>query len=163
MKRSIFTYLALAISALAAGALVYGYLRPQLLSGSSWNNSPALQTILLISGFLPDFLHTYAFILLTFITLGVTSKYSLHISMAFWLLVESLFEIGQHPFFSHFFARLEAFASGSFFPIPFVTGYFLHGTFDPLDLSAIFLAALAAFFTTRYFQNQEHSYEQIHF
>ena len=102
-----------------------------------------------ISGQLPSFFHTYAFILLTFIVLGTLSRFNLYLSISLWATVEVLFEMGQHDLFNHsivdiipdWFERIPVFDISD--------NYFLHGTFDPLDLLAIAIASVCAWLTVQ--------------
>lgn len=159
MKSSSYIYLVLGNIALLFGWLIYYLFRPKLLPGKLEIEFFSISPVVVLSGVLPEFLHTYAFILLTYVALGVMSKTNLYISMAIWLVLESLFEIGQHPLFSHFFSYLETSVFAPQSPARFVTRYFLHGTFDPLDLMAIMIATLAAYYTAHYFQPQDHCHE----
>lgn len=54
-----------------------------------------------ISGLLPSFFHTYTFILLTYLMLGVSSRFNLYLNIAVRSIVEVLFETGQHALFKH--------------------------------------------------------------
>ena len=64
-----------------------------------------------------------------------------------WWVLDSLVELGQHAAISPVITGvLPAWFEG----VPFLenTGpYFTHGTFDPLDLAAIAVGAVAAYFT----------------
>lgn len=96
-----------------------------------------------LGGVLPDFLHVFAFILLT--AAVVPGPPRIVSICLFWLGIEALFEIGQHP------ALAPAIAAAlptwlEHFPILDRTaGYFLHGTFDWGDIVAIALGALTAY------------------
>jgi hypothetical protein len=99
-----------------------------------------------LGGWLPGFAHVYAFGLLTAMLLGTTRRAAVS-GCALWWLIDSLFEIGQHPSLSPY---LVAATPAWFGGIPFLenTGaYFAHGTFDYVDLAAIALGALAAWMT----------------
>jgi hypothetical protein len=93
---------------------------------------------------LPEFAHVYASSLLTALLLG-SSRRALLASCLTWWAIDSLFEIGQHPLISpHFVAVVPNWFAG----IPLLENtapYFVHGTFDPWDLGAIALGAVAAF------------------
>ena len=102
-----------------------------------------------LGGQLPSFLHSYALILLTFIVLGTYSKFNLYLSIALWSMVEVLFEMGQHDLFKRSFIDV---IPGWFEYIPVLDisdNYFLHGTFDPLDLLAIAIASVCAWLTVQ--------------
>ncbi len=123
----------------------------------SWNSVHTL--VAEFSGQLPSFLHTYAFILLTFLVLGTSSRFNLHLSIALWSIVEILFETGQHILFkSSFIDMIPAW----FELVPVLnstTHYFLYGTFDPLDLLAIAIASVFALLTVRMVQVKEFYHE----
>lgn len=107
-----------------------------------------------ISGQLPSFLHCYAFILLTFLVLGTSSKFNLYLSISLWAMVEVLFEMGQHDLFKRSFTDI---IPGWFERIPVLDisdNYFLHGTFDPLDLLAIAIASVCAWLTVQLAQGK---------
>ena len=95
---------------------------------------------------LPSFLHIYVFILLT---TAVTSKQINYIRYVcfFWLVVEVLFEFGQQhdiaivlanhiPEWFHHYIWLET-----------IPVYFLHGTFDPMDILSLILGMCFAYVT----------------
>lgn len=139
----------IAVGALAVGALVYVldrpaatvYLLPQSFSFAAghhiWFGA--------LGGHLPEFVHVYAFILLT-LAVGSWPARVWPIC-GFWWLVDSLFELGQHPELA---PRIAAALPAWFQHIPVLdhtANYFLHGTFDPLDLVAIALGTLLAYVT----------------
>lgn len=140
-------YALIAAAALGAGSLVYlldrspgnVYFLP-LAWGSgygSWFGA--------LSGVLPAFLHVYAFILLTAAVVSARARV-LSICL-FWLGIDTLFELGQHATLA---PALAAALPARFEQIPMLersVGYFLHGTFDPWDLTAILVGTLAAYCT----------------
>jgi hypothetical protein len=97
---------------------------------------------------LPDFLHLYAFILLSCALLQPRRAAILGITLV-WLLIEVGFELGQHPAAAvHIVSVIPAWFSH----IPVLentAAYFTHGRFDPLDLIAMLLAAIAGYLTVR--------------
>ena len=96
---------------------------------------------------IPDFVHPYAFILLT-VVFAPWSRRLLAMCICWWA-IDSFFEIGQHSMVS---TRIAAVLPEWFQKVPVLDGtrdYFLHGTFDPLDLLAITLGCVAAYFTVR--------------
>jgi hypothetical protein len=99
-----------------------------------------------ISGQFPAFIHVFAFTLLTTGLLGCRSRGAFLVCM-FWLAINGLFEVGQivenTPMAND---------SGAFNAVfgPGVLGdFFRFGTFDPLDLLAMALGAVAAFVVCR--------------
>ena len=139
----------IALGALALGTLVYMldrpaatvYLLPQALSLARGHHL----WFGVLGGHLPEFLHVYAFILLT-VAVSPWPGPAWPIC-AFWSTVDSLFEIGQHPAIApHIAAALPAW----FQHVPILdntANYFLRGTFDPGDLVAIAVGTLMAYLT----------------
>ncbi len=93
---------------------------------------------------LPTFAHVFAFSLLTIALVGGAKRAAITVCLG-WFLVEAAFELGQHPALAlalvtampPWFAGLSILNQSA--------SYFLHGTFDPLDMLAIALGALAAY------------------
>lgn len=91
---------------------------------------------------LPAFLHVFAFSLMTGGILACGIKGSLVVAGG-WLLTDAAFELGQK-----FPAWADAIIPHWFDTFPVLESariYFLAGTFDPLDLIAMALGALAAY------------------
>ncbi len=93
---------------------------------------------------LPTFTHIFAFCLLTAVVLSHAKRTAVTVCLG-WFLVDAGFEMGQHP-------QVAGWLSSSvpqwFEHIPVLdrtASYFLHGTFDPLDMLAIASGALAAY------------------
>lgn len=100
-----------------------------------------------IGNYLPAFLHVYAFILLTVVVFAKSHRQIL-IICAGWLIIDSLFEIGQVDFIAE---SIASHTPGWFTGVPFLentSNYFLMGTFDILDLLSIAAGTLAAYITT---------------
>ena len=124
------------IAVLAMGALVYSLERPAdsvlfLPAALSLHDG---QTYLppLLGGPLPSFLHSLAFSLMTAAMLGPGPR-NAALACAAWAAINTLFEFSQYPLFAN------------------LTGVGMAGIFDPLDLMAALLGALAAFgITWRY-------------
>ena len=137
--------LALAGLALLLGVAVYGLDRPPgsaWFLPAAWSLAGSARPLGVIAGQLPEFLHVFAFSLLTAALLPETRRAAWS-ACATWWLIDSLFELGQHPKL----APLLATATGGLRGIPLLEhtpGYFTHGVFDPLDLLAIATGALAA-------------------
>lgn len=145
------------LAALALGTLVYlldrpaasVYLLPNAMSLARGHHP----WFGMFGGHLPEFVHVYAFILLT---LAVSPWPARVVPICFfWWAVDSLFEIGQHPAIApHIAATLPAW----FQHIPILdntANYFLLGTFDPGDLAAIVLGTLAAYLTIGFICRKE--------
>lgn len=147
----------IAIGALILGALVYMFDRPAatayLLPGAlsfSGGHYPVFGTL---GGDLPEFVHVYAFILLT-VAISPWPARVLPIC-GLWWVVDSLFEIGQHPVIAQ---TIAAAMPNWFRRIPIldhIANYFLRGTFDPADLVAVALGAVSAYLTIRLIRKSE--------
>lgn len=98
-----------------------------------------------LAGSLPSLLHVYAFILLS-VAVSPWPRRVVPIC-GFWWLVDTLFEVGQHPALApHIVAALPAWFQHV--PVLDNTGaYFLRGHFDPWDLAAVTAGTLAAYLT----------------
>lgn len=151
-------YALIAATAIAAGVLVYAFDRSSesiyflpdaFASGSGWFGA--------FGGVLPAFLHVYAFILLTGAVIPESARrFSICL---FWLGIETLFELGQHASIApSIAAALPVWLE----PVPILgrtASYFLHGTFDPWDLAAIFVGTLAAYRTLTVIAQRDASHE----
>jgi hypothetical protein len=96
-----------------------------------------------IGNSLPDFLHTFSFIMLTAGLLSWGKRGSLVICL-FWFFIDLIFEL-----FQRFNGLPLKILPGWFQGIPFLENtenYFRQGTFDLLDLIAITLGAVTACF-----------------
>ncbi|MCW9013687.1 MAG: hypothetical protein OQL06_07875 [Gammaproteobacteria bacterium] len=90
---------------------------------------------------IPSFLHIYAFILLSTAVISA-NIITLRLICIFWLVVELLFEIGQQPSMTDSIIDI--------LPDWFnhaIANYFIYGHFDMLDVSALILGVIAAYFT----------------
>ena len=99
-----------------------------------------------IGNSLPDFLHVFSFILLTAGLLSWRKRGSLVICLG-WFSIDFVFEL-----FQKFNALALRMIPGWFKGIPFLENtenYFKQGTFDFLDLIAIGLGTLTAYFVLR--------------
>lgn len=138
-----------AAGALALGLLVYLADRP---AGSAWllpwagvlqahpGGAP-------LAPWLPTALHAFAFALLS--ALVLPPRRSLHtLACAGWVLVDQLFELGQHPALAAPLSRgLEALLPPAVAEP--LTRYFRAGTFDTADLAAALLGGGAAWLLLR--------------
>jgi len=147
----------IAIGALTVGALVYmldrpaatAYLLPGALSFSGGHH-PVFGAL---GGHLPEFVHVYAFILLT-VAISPWPARVLPVC-GFWWAVDSLFEIGQHPVIA---PTITAALPNWFRRIPIldhIANYFLRGTSDPADLVAVALGTVSAYLTIRLIRKSE--------
>lgn len=89
---------------------------------------------------LPDFIHPFAFILLTGAFSGATGRKAAAISL-FWFLINIIFELGQK-----FTETAVLFIPGIFSEISWLGSldtYFKNGTFDISDITAITAGSFA--------------------
>ncbi len=151
MKHCRWTYFQIALISLMAGYFVYLLFRPGpaiiAIPHSIEHWRITIDWLVPLTGALPEFLHTYAFILLTYVVLGVGNKSHLFISVISWLVIEVLFELGQHPLISKFIDTVVFSADKVNSLESIVRNYFIHGTYDIYDLLAILLACITAVFT----------------
>lgn len=97
-----------------------------------------------IGNYLPDFLHAFAFCLLTIGVLG-GGKRVIQLTCLSWLLIESLFELGQQETVAN---AIVPIIPKWFDQIPLLentAAFFTTGRFDPLDLLAFFLGVSVAY------------------
>jgi len=125
-----------AAAALALGACVYSFLRdappalPQLLHYPVH----AARRFAAVTGALPTFAHVWAMTCLTAAVAGRHSRTAAWAGVA-WAAIDIAFELGQLPRIA---AQLAAWCAplAGVGPIDRFVSFFLHGTFDPLDLTA---------------------------
>ncbi|MBI3772848.1 MAG: hypothetical protein HY272_09140 [Gammaproteobacteria bacterium] len=108
---------------------------------------------------LPSFLHTFSFVLISVGIIGCR-RLSKVIAIAWmWIGVELLFELGQHPALRVMFAdALPAW----FEQVPIfdqTARYFMRGTYDALDVTAIFAAAGLAILAIQLLRSKGERYE----
>ena len=99
-----------------------------------------------LGGYLPAFIHVYAFTLLTVLVAAPSRAHALAICL-FWLVVDSAFEFAQIGVVAR---AVADHVPGWFAGIPFLDNtsrYFLAGTFDVLDLYSIAAGSFAAYLT----------------
>ena len=96
-----------------------------------------------IGGSLPECIHVFSFIMITAGLLFCNRRGYLIICLS-WFLLDAAFEVGQH-----FTTWPSKIIPDWFTGIPFLEtteSYFLHGTFDFIDLAAIGFGAMIAYF-----------------
>lgn len=113
-----------------------------------------------IGYYLPTFIHTLAFILLTAAVVHPSRIQMIFICIS-WLVIEALFEVAQISLIAQWIANH---VPSVFLGIPFLentTAYFIHGTFDYLDLVSILAGAVTAYLATQLSQieNKYHVHE----
>jgi hypothetical protein len=138
------------LAALVLGSLIYIVDRPPHQTYFVYNSPIDISLFRVIPNLfgsigsnLPSFIHVFSFILITASLLFCTKRGYFVICLS-WFLVDFTFELGQR-FYLCFLGRIPDWFTG----IPFLektANYFLHGTFDPVDLAAITLGTLIAYF-----------------
>jgi hypothetical protein len=136
------------LTALAAGFLLYLGNRPSDTyfvsalgldnSPHSWNQ-PFLRTV---GGFLPSFLHVFAFSLLLGGLLGCRKTGCLIICCG-WFFTNVLFELGQR--YASSVSKIVPEWFEGLFILENAKSFFLRGTFDPFDILASLVGAVAAY------------------
>ena len=129
------------ITALAAGAMVYVLDRPVGIF-SFFEKGYAGVTFGPAGDWLPDALHPFAMALICAGTAGGKPK-SLRFWAVFWGCVGLWMEAGQY-----YGERAASLLPPAFHSMPFlhrIGDYFIHGTFDPMDVMGIVLGSAAAF------------------
>jgi len=149
-RRSEVSLLALALLLLTTGIMVYlldrgaaVYFLPDWAAG---HTGPTIFGPL--GDYLPTFIHTLAFILITAAVLRPWSKLLPGICAA-WFFIESLFEVGQLATHD---SRIVAAVPAGFDGVPVLeatANYFIRGTYDPLDLVSIGLGGVIAYAVIR--------------
>jgi len=149
------------VAVLGVGVLVYVVDRPAGATALPENLTffqPTIRFFGVLGQSLPSFVHVFAFSVLTTALLGASRRVAIA-ACAGWALVNAAFEFGQHPLIA---ARLSQLTPSWFGNIPILArtqGYFLYGTFDPLDLLFIALGALSAYLLMKRMQLWRVSHE----
>lgn len=96
-----------------------------------------------LGGWLPTWAHTFAFSLLTAAVLPPRSA-ARYGGCAVWCTLNLAFEIGQHPQLGGPLAQTLQAGFGNGAPVRRLAAYFVHGSFDRMDLLAALAGALMA-------------------
>lgn len=104
---------------------------------AGWWDLPAVSVFGPLAGFLPTFLHTLVFILITAAILRPWPR-TLPATCCTWFLFECLFEVGQ-------MAPIDSYIAGAVPMLRMTTSYFTQGTYDPLDVLSIGVGAVIAY------------------
>lgn len=156
----------LALGALALGAFIYGHDRPPQAAWllPAWLQSAGAGSVRWLGSagdWLPSFLHAFAFALLTASVVAPPVPAPRHAravqrtprgvvaACIGWWLVDSAFELGQHPDLSHAIAEALPAAWARIPVLDHVGSSLTRGTFDLADLAAIAVGAVAAFVAWR--------------
>ena len=151
-------YILLGLLLLSIGAFIYIFDRPPAQTYfifalpfqiSLYNIYPPLFGP--IGDFLPHFLHTSAFILLTAGIMDCGKKGYLAIWL-FWLTINMGFELGQ-KYNAHAAGLVPDWFDGVFL-LESTRGYFLHGTYCHLDMAAIIIGGISAYAFLFYTHNR---------
>ena len=98
-----------------------------------------------LQGQAPDFLHVFAFTLVSSSLMGRSRRERFAICAGWWFL-ECALELGQHPALSpHLVSILDGQSTNGW--SNHLCEFFRQGTFDWLDLVAFSLGSLSAYFT----------------
>lgn len=127
-----------ALSALAAGVLLYAWWRPLgQAQWAPWLGQPRAEwRPAAWAGALPTLLHVLAFGLLTAVLLPARSV-ARTLACVAWGMVNGLAECAQHP-------ALQGLLGPALAPWPALARYLGQGRFDPLDLGAALVGTLLA-------------------
>jgi hypothetical protein len=150
----------IALVALAIGIVVYIYDRPashiyfvpELLS----HYQQGTRLFGFVGYHIPEFVHVFAFSLLTAAIFGRHKKDAMFICL-FWLFIDALFEIAQYQKIAN---SVVPYIPDWFNEIPLLENtknYFLYGRFDVLDLIAIATGAAIAYFMILFMYTRHNS------
>jgi len=93
---------------------------------------------------LPTFTHLIAFALFSAALLGGGRRSAVLVCL-FWLLIETVFEVAQHPTVSSWLVPGIPQWFDNLWLLDHTRGFLTHSTFDPLDIAAAGIAALLAY------------------
>ncbi len=147
MSKTTKAQIVIGLAALLLGTMVYVVDRPgdHSFVPSAISLFPFTPRVFGVLGHsLPTFTHVFAFCLFTAALLSHAKRTAITVCLG-WFLVEVAFELGQHPALA---LALSTAMPPWFAGLPILNNsasYFLHGTFDPLDMLAIASGALAAY------------------
>ncbi len=102
-----------------------------------------LNVVKIVGNNLPDFIHPFAFILITAGLISLDNRINQFFICIGWFLLESFFELGQH--FKEAYLRIVPSWFDSVPILENTKNYFLYGTFDILDMLSIITGAVTAF------------------
>jgi hypothetical protein len=103
-----------------------------------------VNVVKIIGGNLPDFIHPFAFILITAGLISLDNRKTQFFICLGWFLIESFFELGQY--FKETYLRLIPSWFDNLPVLDNTKSFFLNGTFDGLDILSIFAGTITAFF-----------------
>lgn len=115
-----------------------------------------------LANYLPDFVHPYAFILLTVAGVAWSGRRSTGMICIGWAAVDILFEVGQHPGIS---ASVAAAIPRWFDRVPVLDsarGFFVAGRFDWRDVLAIALGSTLAWVTVAVARGEAFGRNELH-
>jgi hypothetical protein len=133
-----------ALTALAMGVAIYLLERSGAdlyLLPDSWQ---AVLPVSTLGNHMPSFLHVFAFAILTAVVLAPW-RGAVMFSCLLWVVINSLFEIGQADAVAARISRSTPVWFGDWPFLENIDSYFLHGTFDPIDIGFAALGAVAAY------------------
>jgi len=162
LSKTEFSLLWLAALSLGLGVLVYALDR----SGTayflpSWLGRDAGPAAFgQLGRHLPTFVHPFAFVLITVAVLRPPPRLLPAVCVT-WFAIESGFELGQlGPYGERIATAVPEWFEGT--PLLGATSsYFSRGTFDPLDVLAIGLGVVGAYYVVRHSTREEITHEEI--
>lgn len=166
LPRNDATLVTIAVVALLCGLAAYWVGRP---AGSVYALSrlPAFPRVVdcgscrVLADYLPDFVHPYAFILLTVAGVAWSGRRATGMICIGWAAVDTLFEVGQHPGISGYVA---AAIPRWFDRVPVLEsarGFFVVGRFDWHDVLAIALGSTLAWATVALVRGEDSGRKQL--
>ena len=103
----------------------------------------------IFGGVLPEFVHSFSFALITMSLFPQSSRKIRAMICLFWLVIEVFFEVGQY--FGTQIAGLMSWIYPKTIFLDPLRNYFINGTYDNLDILAIWLGIISAFIISELF------------
>lgn len=97
---------------------------------------------------IPSLLHIYAFILLTSVVISASIN-AARLICIFWLIIELVFETGQHPVVASAISENLPEWFYHYAWLQSISNYFINGKFDVLDVMCLVLGSVFAFITVK--------------
>ncbi len=162
MKRESRAQVVLALAVLMLGTAVYFLDRPAEQAAFVPGELSLFQFTPAVFGFigrsLPTFAHVFAFSLLTIALVGGAKRAAITVCLS-WCAVDAAFEVGQYPQVANWLAHCVPRWFEHIHVFDNTVGYFVYGTFDPVDLLSIALGACAAYLTIQRTRRQGVNHE----
>lgn len=128
---------------ITAGAMLLMFALVAWVLPAALNSSTAAPWLERLGGSAPTFAHTAALSLITTGVLGGGRRVAWQACGA-WTAINVLLEIGQHPYVRmHLVGWLPGWMERAWL-LEHTRGYFINGSFDPIDIGAALLGGMAA-------------------